>query len=174
MENMTTGAGGEDPKVVKGQLRTLKILFFGISLGVVLFLGVVFLLRAKGGRLEADMRIIRIMTVISMIVTAVGVFVSVVVRMNVERIMGRADSFPKALGKYLCTMVLTLAVCEAGAIMSAVTIMFGGRETILLTMFCVAMIAMWLHFPGKDRLAEAYEYGRRHYAEKQRLGESGN
>jgi hypothetical protein len=174
MEDMTINTGGEDSKEVKGQLLTLKILFFGILFGMVLFLGVVFLLRAKGGSLEADMRIIRIMTVISMIVTAVGVFVSVVVRMNVERIMGRADSFPKALGKYLCTMVLTLAVCEAGAMICVVTIMLGGRETILLTMFCVAMIAMWLHFPGKGRLADAYEMGRRHYEEKQRLGETGN
>ena len=174
MEDMTIGAGGEDSNIVKHQFRLMRILFFGVSFGMPLFLVVVFLVRAKGTCPEADIKIIRILTLMSVIITAVGVLVSAVVRVSVERIMGRAESFSKGLSKYLCTMALALSGCEAGAIMSAIAIMFGGRETILVTMFCIAMIASWLHFPSKGRLADAYEMGRRHYVEGQRLGEAGN
>lgn len=170
MEDMTINTGGEDSRIVKSRLRSMKILFFGIQLGLMLVLISAFWVRTKGMFDEVDVQVIRILTLISVIVTTAGVLASVVVRTNIQRIMGRTESFSKALGRSLIFMMLALAACEAGAMVCVITIMLGGRETIPLTMFCVAIIASWLHFPGRGRLVATYKEGRRLYLEEQRLG----
>jgi hypothetical protein len=169
MEDMTINMEAQDEEIVRNQLRSMKILFFGMLSGVVFLLVSVLVGRAKGVYDEIDGQTIRILMLMSTIITSVGVFVSVLVRVNIQRIVGKAENLSEAFGKFLRAMIVALVACETGAIMCVIVIALGGIEAIPFTMLCVAMIACWFHFPNKGRLVEAYKEGRRRYLEEQRL-----
>jgi hypothetical protein len=171
MEDMTYNSGNDDAGFVKKQFLTMKLFFFSVQVSPLIFLAVV-IFAVKSGSLElseAD-RVRHFFLFFPYVFMTVGLMVSIVVRARAGRIMGVGENFLEGLKRYFGPMVISLAACDSAAIVCGISVLFGNEIDTIIIPFVISMAAKWLHFPGRERLAEAYEDGRRRYLEEQRPG----
>lgn len=139
------------PASPKDTLRLIKILFYTLFIGVVLSIGVVFILIQIQGPLLQDKSLNRGFLVVTLLLAAALLSISNILYKKRLNTAWPALPLLQKLEIYRAALILYMGLCEAAAILTVIAFYMTG-EILFLVIIGAIMVSMLMRRPEKFKI----------------------
>jgi len=139
------------PASPKESLRAIKILFYAMFIGVVLFTAIVFILIQIQGPLLQDKSVNRVFLVVVLFLTAACLSVSNIIYKKRLNAAGFALPLMQKLEIYRSALVLYMSLCEGAAILTVIVFFMTGNSLFLVIIGAI-LVSMLMRRPENFKI----------------------
>ena len=143
-------------QMVEGRLFTLRILFFAMVSGILIFFLVVMYLRGKNLNPNmADQE--EVLSLASLIFVSAALIITFLVRFNQVRLMALVEGFSQVLQRYFIVSMIGMGLCEGASFISLVFLLLGVNQVLMTVLLVLVLIGFLLQFPTRNRIVGAIQ-----------------
>ena len=139
------------PASPKETLRTIRILFYAMFIGVALFTAIVFILLQIQGPLLRDKSVNRVFLVVVLFMTAACLSLSNILYKKKIKAAGFALPLLQKMEIYQAALVLYMSICEGAAILTVIAFYMTG-DFLFLVIIGAILVTMLMRRPENFKI----------------------